>query len=238
MYAKKRIKNLEQSLQLSCLLASGMPGGANLCIEIERDMGLTIKVIADPIHYLVYKCFFDKVKKILDSSEELKINVNCDCKRYQDARTYIYNEGSFPIEKPVKSHQFSTSPATIAHGVEYYKNSIDMSSVEKDILPVVNALNSLKGVCTMSGCEGHRWWIMPPMYPFISFHASFAKVKDIAKMIYGLNLNYGWAIKGHISNGCPQTSMHIIWELSPQRFWYFRWKLRKDIHQIKQAIML
>jgi hypothetical protein len=137
-----------------------------------------------------------------------------------------------------KPRQGPASPAVV-HEMESYKKSIDYSSIEKDMVPLVSAINSVKGICTMYSCEGHRYSLLsiPHMPPFVKFHGGFPRVRDLAEKIYGLHLNYEWIIVGQVINECPNGTPHIFWTLTLRRPWYLRSGLRRDILEICRAIL-
>lgn len=249
------VDSIDKALRFSCLLQHWKNVGllSVLSVYLKSDGGIDLQIAPGEFaQYLYFKEFFKNEKYFVALLRKLEEEGDYECGNYQEGKNQVCNREAkgfvFPesrkgcpafvaSEEVEKSRRFLASPADV-HNVEAYKMSIDYSSIEKDIAPLVRGLNSLDGICTMYSCQGHRWTYasVPHMTPFIRFYGNYSAVKYLATMVYGLTLRCEWTLHGRIYNNCPAVTPYVFWTLELKKKWYWRQSLRKDIQTITAAI--
>lgn len=69
--------------------------------------------------------------------------------------------------------------------------------IEPGILPVCDALNSIKGITTLYSCEGHPW---RPARPYVSFRCDEDKARKVNESVKtGRELTYVWWVTGNFT---------------------------------------
>jgi hypothetical protein len=186
------------------------------------------------------------LNNFLNSIRQNTIDIDPPCENYQKGKTIFNEQGSsflaprvccpaLPALGKTSSDSTSTSPAAGVHDIEDSIKLTEMSviktdtDIERDIQPLVAAINRIDEFCTVFSCHGHRFSSLP-MRPFVRFFSKKVKtVLDFADIIYSLNLNYKWIVAGLAVNLCPLHHPYIMWDLKTKNFLFSRKKLRKDI---------
>ena len=125
--------------------------------------------------------------------------------------------------------------------------AVDRLTIDSDIYPLVDALNALEGVRTISSCQGHWQRPLDLACTYVLFSADLSIVSRLHNRLKTLNLYLYWDICGRFSNAGRfeyrlsthpgEHKIHGIYFWERRQWWrWYRAHLRADLAELVQAI--
>lgn len=225
--------NIQWVLLLSCCLKEQR-------LDYRWEIFLEVSETGDIQIFLdTYKLPFSKdpaneLDYVRHLTWKLKEQKDYECHKYQQWQTILDSKGSSFTEKGVlciamrcvtleklkPAQRFFAVPTDIpgTHTIDYFKRldtESSYTSLDRKIVPLVKALNSLPCVATVSSCQAHYGGMNMIRNAFVSFIANIESVAEILEQVRALKprLHFTWQMIGSLENGCPSTGPYIIWQL-------------------------